>query len=296
MTKPEAVGSSNSRRLAVVLALVVTYAVIEVVAAFTTGSLSLLSDAGHMGTDALGLAMSLAAILTATRMERRERQTFGLYRLEILAAMANAILLVGIAAYAIYEGVSRLASPPEIDGGLMLWVAAGGLLVNAIGIWLLHRDARLSLNVEGAYTEVLADLLGSVGVIAAAVVYLTTGWAVADPLVAIAIGLWIVPRALRLGWKAAAILVESAPSHIDVEGVKGDLAAVAGVVGVHDLHIWTLTSNMDVATAHLVVSDDADSHSVLDDASDRMKKTWGISHATIQVEPESHSECIEETW
>jgi cobalt-zinc-cadmium efflux system protein len=229
-------------------------------------------------------------------MERRERQTFGLYRLEILAAMANAVLLVGIAAYAIYEGVSRLGAPPEIEGELMLWVAAGGLMVNVVGILLLRRHARESINLEGAYTEVLADLLGSVGVMGAAVVYLTTGWAVADPLVAIAIGIWIVPRALRLGWKAVTILVESAPSHIDIESVKYDLSSVAGVTGVHDLHIWTLTSDMEVATAHLVTKDDADAHAVLDEASHRMKATWGISHATIQVEPESHSDCVEETW
>ena len=289
-------GNQNTRRLAVVLTIVLVYAVVQVIAAVTTGSLSLLADAGHMGTDALGLAMSLAAAVTITKAVGRQRQTFGLYRLEILAALFNALLLVGIAGYSIYEGVTRLGAPPEIEGGLMLWVALGGLLVNLIGILLLRGGAGQSLNVEGAYTEVFADLVGSVGVVAAAVAYLTTGFALADPLVAVAIGIWILPRALRLGWKASRILVESAPSHIDMEDVRGDLAAVTGVVGVHDLHVWTLTSDMDVATAHLVVADDTEIHAVLDEAGRRMKETWGISHATLQVEPESHAECVEESW
>ena len=295
MTEPGTTRSSNARPLAIVLSMVVAYAVVEVFAAVSTGSLSLLSDAGHMGTDALGLAMSLAAIVGVRRVAQG-RHTFGLYRLEILAALANALLLIGIGGYAIYEGFDRLGSPHEVEGGLMLWVAIGGLLVNVAGIRLLRGSARESLNMDGAYTEVLSDLLGSIGVIAAATIYLTTGWPLADPLVAIAIGLWIIPRALRLGWKALSILVESAPSHVDVDGVRADLEAVPGVVGVHDLHVWTLTSEMDVATAHLVVSDDTDLHSVLDTASMQMKTSWGIHHATIQVEPESHSDCVEQTW
>jgi cobalt-zinc-cadmium efflux system protein len=292
----EATRARQTRRLSVVLGMVVLYALVEVVAAFSTGSLSLLSDAGHMWTDALGLAMSLAAIVSATSLLRNEQRTFGFYRLEILAALANAILLIGIAGYALYEGINRLGDPPEIEAGLMLWVAVGGLLVNMVAIWLLRRDAGASLNMEGAYTEVLADLLGSIGVIAAAVVYLSTGWPLADPLIAIAIGLWIIPRAIRLGWKAVSILAESAPSSVDVDAVLTDLAGVDGVTGVHDLHVWTLTSNMDLATAHLVVSDAADLHSVLDTASHLLKTAWGIDHATIQVEPESHADCVEQSW
>jgi cobalt-zinc-cadmium efflux system protein len=276
--------------------MVIVYAIVEVFAAFWTGSLSLLSDAGHMGTDALGLGMSLAAIVSTTRLLRNEQRTFGLYRMEILAALANALLLIGIAGYALYEGFSRLGDPPDIEAGLMLWVAVGGLVVNLVATRILHGDAGESLIMEGAYTEVWADLLGSIGVITAAVVYLSTGWALADPLIAIVIGLWIIPRAIRLGWKAIAILAESAPASVDVDSVKTDLFAVEGVTGVHDLHIWTLTSNMDLATAHLVVSEDADLHSVLDTASNLMKTTWGIDHATIQVEPESHADCVEQTW
>lgn len=288
--------NSNTRRLALAFTVVLAYAVVEVVAALASGSLSLLSDAGHMGTDALGLGMSLAAMITIGRTAHDNRQTFGLYRLEILAALANAILLVGIAAYALYEGVSRLGEPPEIEGGLMLAVAAGGLVVNVVGIVLLRSGAGRSLNLEGAYLEVMADLIGSIGVVTAAVIYLSTGIAIVDPIVAIVIGVWILPRAVRLGWRASRILIESAPPHLDMEAVRQDLASVDGVVGVHDLHVWTLASDMDVATAHLVVTDDAELHDVLDEAGSRMKETWGIRHATLQVEPQSHSTCIEETW
>jgi cobalt-zinc-cadmium efflux system protein len=289
-------GERHKKRLSVVLGLVVAYAVVEVVAAFFTGSLSLLSDAGHMGTDALGLAMALAAILAASKATRRQRQTFGLYRLEIMAALANSVLLMFIAGYALYEGFNRLSDPGELEGGAMLLVAVGGLVINLLSAWLLRTSARESLNVEGAYMEVLADLLGSIGVIAAAVIYLTTGWVQADAIVAIAIGLWIIPRAFRLGWRATLVLVESAPSEVDLQEVRRSLGAIEGVIDVHDIHIWTLTSDMDVATAHLVMTDDADSHEILDVAGAQLREHWGISHATLQVEPESHSECVEETW
>jgi cobalt-zinc-cadmium efflux system protein len=168
--------------------------------------------------------------------------------------------------------------------------------VNLFAAGLLRPSVSGNLNMEGAYTEALGDLVGSMGVIAAAIVYITTGWAQADPLVAIAIGLWIVPRALKLGRKAMAILVQSAPARMDLAALRLDLAAIEGVTDVHDLHVWTLTSDMDVATAHLVVSDVADSHRVLDQAGDSLRNRWRISHATLQVEPESHRECVEETW
>ncbi len=285
-----------ARHLTVALVLVVVYAVVQVVAAFATGSLSLLSDAGHMGTDSLGLAMALAAIVTAARASRGDRRTFGLYRLEILAALANAVLLLGVAGYAIYEGIRRMGNPEDLIAVPLLFVAIGGLAVNVFSAWLLRGGAGESLNIEGAYNEVLADLVGSVGVILVALIYLTTGWQYADPIVAIGIGLWIVPRAVRLGRKALAVLVESAPSHIDLSALRSGLIGIDGVVDVHDLHVWTLTSEMDVATVHLVVSDETDSHDVLHAAGDHLKTTWGLAHATLQVEPESHRECIEETW
>ena len=289
-------GERYKNRLSVALTLVIGYAVVQVIAAFATGSLSLLSDAGHMGTDALGLAMALTAILAASKAARRERQTFGLYRLEIMAALVNSVLLLGVAGYALYEGLRRLSDPTDLAGGAMLFVAIGGLVVNLIAVVLLRDGSKESLNVEGAYMEVVADLLSSVGVIAAAILYLTTGWAQADPIVAMAIGLWIIPRAFRLGRKATAVLIQSAPRNVDLLQVRRELEAIAGVVDVHDIHVWTLTSEMDVATAHLVMSDEADSHTILHAAGDQLRDRWGISHATLQVEPESHSECVEETW
>ncbi len=278
------------------LLLVVTYAVVQLVVALATNSLSLLSDAGHMGTDSLGLAMALAAIATASRAQRKDNRTFGWYRLEILAALANSVLLLGIAAFAIYEGIIRLSEPVALIALPVLFVAIGGLIVNLVSVWLLRSGAKESLNVEGAYNEVLADLAGSVGVIAVAIIYLTTEFAYADPIVAIAIGLWIVPRAIRLGRKALSVLVESAPDHIDLEAMTLSLSSIEGVVDVHDLHVWTLTSDMDVATAHIVIADGVASHDVLDSAGARLRETFGIAHATLQVEPESHSECIEQTW
>jgi cobalt-zinc-cadmium efflux system protein len=297
MTQPgQRASESYAKRLMIALVLVVVYAVVQVIAAFATGSLSLLSDAGHMGTDSLGLAMALAAIVTAGRATRGDRRTFGLYRLEILAALANAVLLLGVAGYAMYEGITRLSDPVDLIAVPLLFVAVGGLAVNIFSAWLLHGGAKESLNVEGAYNEVLADLGGSVGVVTVAVIYLTTGWQYADPIVAIGIGLWIIPRALRLGRKALAVLVESAPRHIDLASLRGGLRAIEGVIDVHDLHVWTLTSEMDVATVHLVVSDDVDSHDVLHTAGDHLRSRWGVAHATVQVEPESHQECVEETW
>ncbi|MEX1037409.1 MAG: cation diffusion facilitator family transporter [Acidimicrobiia bacterium] len=292
----ERVSERYAKRLTIALVLVIVYAIVQVVAAFATGSLSLLSDAGHMGTDSLGLAMALAAIVTAARASRGDRRTFGLYRLEILAALANAVLLLGVAGYAIYEGIRRLGAPEDLIAVPLLVVAMGGLAVNVFSAWLLRGGARESLNVEGAYNEVLADLVGSVGVVLVAVIYLTTGWRYADPIVAVGIGLWIVPRALRLGRKALVVLVESAPGHIDLSALRSGLRGIDGVVDVHDLHVWTLTSEMDVATVHLVVTDDSDSHDVLDAARDHLRTTWGLAHATLQVEPESHRECVEETW
>jgi cobalt-zinc-cadmium efflux system protein len=277
-----------AKRLTVALVLVVVYAIVQVVAAFATGSLSLLSDAGHMGTDSLGLAMALAAIVTAARASRGDRRTFGLYRLEILAALGNAVLLLGVAGYAIYEGIRRLGDPGDLIAVPLLLVAIGGLAVNVFGAWLLRDGARDSVNIEGAYNEVIADLVGSVGVVLVALTYLTTGWQYADPIVAIGIGLWIIPRAVRLGRKALAVLVESAPGHIDLSALRSGLREIEGVVDVHDLHVWTLTSEMDVATVHLVVADDTDSHDVLHAAGDHLRTTWGLAHATLQVEPESH--------
>jgi cobalt-zinc-cadmium efflux system protein len=289
-------GSRHKGRLLAALGLLLTFTVVEAVAALATRSLALLSDAGHMLTDVLGLAMALAAIHLADRAEQRTHRTFGLYRLEILAALANAVLLFGVAVYVLVEAVRRLGDPAEVLGGPMLVVAILGLLANLVAFALLRGGAKESLNVEGAYLEVLSDTLGSVGVIAAAVVLQLTGWEWVDPLVGVAVGLFILPRTWRLGGQAVRILVQAAPPDTDLDALRLELAAIDGVVDVHDLHVWTLTSEMEVASAHLMVGGDADPHGVLDQARELLRVGYAIDHATLQVEPDDHRGCDQITW
>lgn len=280
-------GARYQRRLLIAFVLVVGFLVVEVVGGFLTGSLALLSDAGHMLVDAVGLGMALAAIGVASRNGRRRHHTFGLYRLEILAALANAVLLVGVSVYVLIEAVRRFQAPVEVLGVPMLVVAVLGLGVNLAGVWLLHEGASESLNVEGAFLEVLADLVGSVGVIIAAVIMLTTGWPYADPIFAAALGLFILPRALRLGKRAVRILLQAAPPEIDLDALQAALTALPEVVAVHDLHVWTLTSNMEVGSVHLQVEPGTNVQEVLSNARKTIEE-HGISHVTIQIEPGLH--------
>ncbi|MDH4148459.1 MAG: cation diffusion facilitator family transporter [Acidimicrobiia bacterium] len=288
----------GAQRRALIAAFVLTagFAVVQLVAGVLTGSLALLSDAGHLGTDALGLGLATLAVSAASSSTAGRRSTFGLYRLEILAALLNAVLLVGMAAYVLVESLRRIGEPPEIDAGPVLAVAALGLAVNVFAYLLLRPSADASLNVEGALLEVIADLVGSVAVLVGGVVILLTGWRWVDVAVGAGIGLWIVPRALRLGSKALRILLQMAPRHIDLDAVRHDLATIDGVVDVHDLHVWTLTSQMDVATAHLMVRLGTDSHAVLDRARELLESRHRLSHATLQVEPEDHTGCDEISW
>jgi len=256
----------------------------------------LISDAGHMATDALGLGISLAAVLAADRAETSRGRTFGLYRWEILAALANAGLLLLVGGYVLVEAVRRIQEPTEVMVGPMLLVAVGGLLVNVLAWRLLRSGAEESINVKGAYYEVVADLIGSIGVIAAALITMTTGWRYADPLFAALIGLFIVPRAWHLGRQALRILTQAAPPDLDIDAMRSDLLAVDGVGDVHDLHVWTLTSEMDVATVHLMTAGDVDVHPVLDRARSLLRDHYGIDHATLQVEPETHLGCSDVTW
>ncbi len=289
-------GSRYKGRLVWVFCLVVVFMVAEIVAGILTNSLALLSDAGHMATDALGLGMALAAIVAADRAGRDGQRTFGLYRLEILAALANAVLLFGVAGYVLYEASHRFKEPPEVLSGPMLIVAVLGLGVNLVGWWLLRQGAEDSLNVEGAYLEVIADLIGSVGVIAAALIIQFTGWSYADPIFGAAIGLFILPRAWRLGSRAVRILVQAAPEGIDLADLQARLESIGGVSDVHDLHVWTLTSEMDVASVHLMTPTDADAHSIIDEATVLLRDQFGIAHATLQVEPDTHQNCLEISW
>lgn len=269
--------------------LTFTYMVVEVVGGLATRSLALLSDAAHMGTDVVGLGMALAAIHLGSRPSPAKR-TYGTYRLEVLAALANAVLLFGVAGYVLYEAWQRLNDPPEVLGLPMLVVAVIGLIVNLTSFWLLTAGAKESLNVKGAFLEVLSDLLGSVGVIAAAIILATTGWRYADPIIGAGIGLFILPRTWKLCAEAVRILIEAAPRGIDVEALRARLMNVQGVAGVHDLHVWTITSGMDAATGHVVVADGSDSHQVLDAVTTLLADEYHVAHSTIQCEPPGHTD------
>ncbi|MEU4694852.1 cation diffusion facilitator family transporter [Actinoplanes sp. NPDC023714] len=278
-------GARHRRSLwwaAVVLTAVM---IVEAVAAGLTGSLALLSDAGHMFTDVLAIAMTLAAITAAGRAGRHSGRTFGLYRLEVLAALANAALLTLVAGYVLVQAARRFTDPPEVPGGWMLLVAAGGLVANLAAFRLLHAGARENIGVRGAYLEVLGDLLGSAGVIVAALVIWLTGWQYADPIVAVIVALMILPRTFALGRSAIRILVQAAPEHVDVGAVRERLASLPGVTDVHDLHVWTLTSGMDVASAHLRLEPAAELGTVLNVAREALHEDFAIDHATLQIEP-----------
>jgi cobalt-zinc-cadmium efflux system protein len=295
-------GERHRGRLLAAFLVIFTFFVVEAIAGFATNSLALLSDAGHMLTDVIGIGMALAAIQLASRFgtggasDRRSRHTFGLYRLEILAAFVNALLLFGVAIWVLIEAARRLTDQPEVLGVPMLVVAILGLLANLVAFALLREGSKESLNVEGAYLEVLADTVGSVGVIIAAVLLELFDWAWVDPVIGAAIGLWILPRTYRLGARAVRVLLQAAPEHIDLDALEADLGAIGGVVDVHDLHVWTLTSEMEAASAHLMIRDGTDGHGVLDQARQLLDVRYRIGHATFQVEPESHDGCQHVTW
>ncbi len=294
-------GERHRTPLLISFVLIGAFFVVEAVTGLLTGSLALLSDAGHMLTDVIGLGMALAAIQVASRFSLREDRsdtghTFGVYRLEILAAFVNALLLFGVAIWVVFEAVRRLFDEPEVIGVPMLVVAVLGLIVNIIAFALLRQGSKESLNVEGAYLEVLADTVGSIGVIVAAVLVAGPGWTWADPLMAILIGLWILPRTWHLGRRSVRVLLQAAPAHIDLSTLAGDLAEIDGVCDVHDLHVWTLTSDMEAASAHLVVLAGGDQHAVLDRARELLTTTYHIDHGTFQIEPDDHTGCDDITW
>ena len=277
-------GGRHKRPLLLAFAIPAVYMVVEAVAGVLTGSLALISDAGHMLTDVLGMGMALAAIQLAEG-RRKPGQTYGLYRLEILASLANAVLLFAVAAYVLYEAASRFSDPPDLAGAPLLIVAVLGLVVNLVCFRLLQAGAEESLNVRGAFLEVVADALGSVGVLLAGAIVLLTGWPYADPIIGAAIGLFILPRAWRLGREALRILLEVAPPHLDVPELERRIDAVPGVAGVHDLHVWTLTSGLEAASGHLELEDGAELETVLAAATELLKHEFDINHVTLQCEP-----------
>jgi cobalt-zinc-cadmium efflux system protein len=283
-------GARHVRPLRAAFALTLAFMVVEVAGGLATGSLALLSDAAHMGTDVLGLGMALAAVHLASRPASSQR-TWGTYRLEVLAALANGVLLVGVAGYVLIQAWQRFSRPPDVAGVGVIAVAAVGLAVNLVAFRLLRAGSEESLNVRAASLEVLSDILGSVGVITAGAVVVLTGWTYADPLVAAGIGVFILPRTWRLCASAVRIVMEIAPPEVDVADVEQRVAALPGVAGVHDLHLWTLTSGIEAASCHVVVAEGADAHGVLDSVGDLLRDTYNVAHSTIQCETADHTDA-----
>ena len=283
---PTGAGPGNEKRLAGALVLTALFLVIEVVGSLMTNSLALLSDAAHMFTDVTALAIALAAM----RLGRRpvdDRRTYGYARFEILAAAVNAVMLFGAALYILYEAWSRFRSPPEIHSWGMFGIASVGLVVNFIALKLLAGGRDESLNVKGAYLEVWADLLGSIGVMVAAVVIYLTGWRWLDPLVAVAIGFWVLPRAWKLFRETMHILLEGTPADVDLGTLRKAILATAGVRDLHDLHVWTLTSRRHVLTAHIVIAPDFERQAILSSLSSMLREKFELSHTTLQIEDEA---------
>ncbi len=280
---PGTAAGRHKSRLIGALALTTTFMVVEVIGGLWTGSLALLADAAHMLTDAGGLALALIAIRFAERPATPQK-TYGYVRMEVLSALTNAVVLLLLSIYILYEAYQRLLDPPQILGGPMLAVALVGLAVNLISMKLLAAGSSESLNVKGAYFEVLADMLGSLGVIVAAGIVMLTGWTLADPIIGAAIGLFIVPRTWMLLKQAIHILMEGTPPEVDIALLERKLLDIPGVTAVHDLHVWTITSGLDAMSCHLVVSDMAQARTTLVSANEAMKTGFGIAHATIQIE------------
>lgn len=285
--------AAHRGRLRIALILTSSVLGLQVVGGVITGSLALVADAGHMATDVVGLSMALLAIHFANR-PTSERRTFGFARAEILAALANCLLLFGVGGYILYQAVLRFMDPPEIEGGLTFAFGAAGLVVNLISLALLMRGRRESLNVRGAFLEVLADALGSVAVIISALVIVTTGWQYADPVASLAIGSMIIPRTFKLLREALDVLLEAAPKDVDVSEVRTHILALPGVVELHDLHVWTITSGMPVISAHVVVKENVlqsvGQERLLHDLQGCLGDHFDVEHCTFQIEPVGHAE------
>ncbi|WP_324790294.1 cation diffusion facilitator family transporter [Streptomyces sp. H51] len=280
-------------RLRVALAITLTVMVAEIVGGVLADSLALIADAAHMATDALGLGMALFAVHIAGRPATGNR-TFGYARAEILAALANCLLLLGVGGYVLYEAVQRFITPADTAGGLTVAFGAVGLVANGISLTLLMRGRRDSLNVRGAFLEVAADALGSLAVIVSALVILGTGWQAADPIASLAIGLMIVPRTLKLLRETLDVLLEAAPKDVDMAQVRSHILALDGVEDVHDLHAWTITSGLPVLSAHVVVRSEALSaighEKLLHALQECLGDHFDVEHCTFQLEPTGHAE------
>jgi cobalt-zinc-cadmium efflux system protein len=276
-------GSQNVRALATALAITATYTVAEVIGGLITGSLALLADAGHMLSDNFSLGLALFAFWLSAKPPTPER-SFGYKRAEILAALANGVTLVAISIWIFYEAYHRFQDPPEILGGWMMAVAVMGLFVNVAAAWVLMRSEAESLNLQGALRHVLADLAGSVGVIAAALIIVLTGWLYADPIISVLIGLLVLVSSWKLLKDSVSILLEHAPLGMDANEVGRKIVNVEGVEEVHDLHVWTITSGFPALAAHVIVGNDQDCHERRRELEKVLYREFGIEHTTLQVD------------
>ncbi|MCE7081069.1 cation diffusion facilitator family transporter [Streptomyces sp. ST2-7A] len=285
-------GAAHRGRLWIALGIACLLLVVESVGAAMTGSLALLADAGHVATDVIGLGAALFAIHLANR-PTAARRTFGLARAEILAALLNCVLLLGVGGYILIEAIDRFRDPAEVPGGPTIAFGLLGLALNGVSLALLMRGQRESLNVRGAFLEVMADALGSLAVVAAAVVILLTGWRYADPIASLVIAGLIVPRTLRLAGEALEILLETAPRGVDPDEVREHMLGVEGVREVHDVHLWTITSGMPVVSAHVVVApevlDAAGHERILRELRECLGGHFAVEHCTFQLEPAGHA-------
>jgi len=273
----------NKKSLAIVFGLTAFYLIVEVIGGFWTGSLALLADAGHMLTDVAGVGLALLAIWFAEKPASPER-TYGYYRVEILAALTNAVVLILISLYILYEAYQRFKNPPEVESVGMLGVAAIGLVINLIGVYILRAGSQESLNMKGAYFEVLSDMLTSIGVIIAGIIMLTTGWYYADPIISAGIGLFIFPRTWALLKDAVGVLLEGTPSDVNIANLRETLGKIEGVAGIHDLHVWSLTSGVNAMSVHAVLADGAEHDDVLAQVHENCTEEFKISHITVQTE------------
>ncbi|MDT9593285.1 cation diffusion facilitator family transporter [Nocardioides zeae] len=283
--------AADRRRLKIVLAVTGSVMVLQAVGSVLTGSLALLADSAHMAMDAGGVLLALGASYVAAR-PAGERSTFGYHRAEVLAALVNAVVLLVLGGVLVYAGVTRLADPGEVDAGPMVLFALTGLVANGVSMAVLSRSDTGSLNLRGAMMEVMADLLGSVFAIAAGVVILLTDWQQADPVASLLIAAMIVPRALTLARDALRVLLEVAPEDLDLAEVTRHIKEMDGVVDVHDLHAWTITSGLPSLSAHVTVTDEALAAygvgGMLDRVSNCVAGHFEVQHATFQIEPVSH--------
>ena len=275
--------SQQINKLKIVLLLILSYIVVEVISGLLTGSLALIADAGHMLADAGGLTLALFAINFSSKPATPQR-TYGFYRIEILAALANSAVLILVSVYIIYDSYERIIEPPQIKGTALIIVGTIGLVVNLVGMYILKGHANENLNIEGAYLEVLKDTLGSVGVVVVGVITSISEFYLVDPIISIGLAFYILPRIWSLMKKSINILMEGVPINISYEEVKKAILQIKGVTGVFDIHIWTITSGMDAITAHVVVSDPSKSQIILKEISSILENRFKITHTTIQIE------------